>query len=314
MVEGVSRVPVFRLPPKRYTSAAALSVVVHAALALGAFGWARQSLPLEPFRVPMERPQPHPLHYVVLLPPPPLTAVNQPDSIAPLTRPGRSAPIPRRRRQQTGARASQREEPLSTGSLSGPPTPDPLPPVSRFAVYTHAIGPGEITSVAGAGNTLIDYARADQRDQIRIGEIEPVGPDGKAGVGNGDGPGTTRVAELLGAAGTACPALRRALSNRRGELTVAVGFDVDADGAVDPTTLHVVRSPAQPQIEHRFYSHIYAVAGSASLDAAMPEIEAAYDSALTRDVLRHVAVLQFRPALRDGHPVRSTVLVSCQSP
>ena len=47
---------------------------------------------------------------------------------------------------------------------------------------------------------------------------------------------------------------------------------------------------------------------------ALPDAEPVYDSVVTRDVRQHIAALQFRPALRDGRPIRSSVLVSCQSP
>jgi hypothetical protein len=180
-------------------------------------------------------------------------------------------------------------------------------------VQMEEIGPGEVASIAGAGSTPIDYARVDQRDQIKVGDIDPEGPDGRTSIGYGDRPGTIQVAELIGPVATACPALRRADSEQHRQVTVSIGFVVDVHGVVDPVTLHVVESPAKPQTEHRLYGHMYAVAIGARVDPALPQAEPVYDSVVTRDVRQHIAALRFRPALRDGLPIRSSVLVSCQS-
>jgi hypothetical protein len=40
---------------------------------------------------------------------------------------------------------------------------------------------------------------------------------------------------------------------------------------------------------------------------------AGYDSVVTAEVASHVTGLVFRPAMRDGRAIRSTVLVSCQT-
>jgi hypothetical protein len=84
-------------------------------------------------------------------------------------------------------------------------------------------------------------------------------------------------------------------------------------GAVDPTTLRVVQSPRGVRIRGEFFSHIYAVSGIARTDPSLSYSEAVWDSAATEDLRRHVTRLMFRPALRDGRPERSTVMVSCQS-
>ena len=42
-------------------------------------------------------------------------------------------------------------------------------------------------------------------------------------------------------------------------------------------------------------------------------LPAANDSVLTEEVASHVAGLAFRPALREGQAIRSTVLVSCRT-
>jgi hypothetical protein len=285
------------------------SVTFHGMLALGALVWARESVWLDPYRGPMERPQPYPLHYVVLLPAP------SPPSVPP----GQPSSRPVAARQQSRELAPGPREPPMTGAVVAPAPQDPSTGAVESRVQMEEIGPGEVASIAGAGSTPIDYARVDQRDQIKVGEIDvgeidPEGPDGRASIEYGDRPGTIQVAELVGPAATACPALRRADSEQHRQVTVSVGFDVDVHGAVDPASLHVVQSPAKPQTEHRRYAHMYAVAIGAKVDPALPDAEPVYDSVVTRDVRQHIAALHFRPALRDGRPIRSSVLVSCQSP
>jgi hypothetical protein len=98
-----------------------------------------------------------------------------------------------------------------------------------------------------------------------------------------------------------------------GTQTVAVAFVVDVTGGVDPATFRVVETPNRARPESRYYSHIYAVATSNREDRSLPNRGAASDSVLAQDVVRHVSALQFHPALLDGRPTRSTVLVSCQA-
>lgn len=307
-----SRVLVFRIPPKRYTLAGIFSVTVHGVVALGALVWARQSVWVEPFRGPVDRPRPYPLHYVVLPPPPPLMSVRPDSAAIPVHR---RQPAPRLvpPRGQSRAPPSERREPPMTGAMVPAARLAPSSGAVEPKVRMEEIGPGEVASIAGAGSTPIDYARVDQRDQIKVGDIDSDGPDGTASIGYGDRPGTVRVAELIGPVATACPALRRAESEEHRHVIVSVGFDVDVHGVVDPATLHVVQSPAKPQTEHRLYGHMYAVAISARVDRALSRVEPVYDSVVTRDVRQHIAALRFRPALRDGLPIRSSVLVSCQS-
>jgi hypothetical protein len=169
-------------------------------------------------------------------------------------------------------------------------------------------------SLAG-GSVAIDFDRLDRLGQVRIGAGQPVGHESAAVPGNAGPrqPGSNRIAELLNSAGSACPSLRRP-PKHSGALTVTVAFVVDTGGAVDPATLRVLESPDRPQTEHRFYSHIYAVAGSATVDAGLRDVGAAYDSVVTAEVVVHVARLEFRPALTNDRPIRSGVVVSCQSP
>ena len=53
--------------------------------------------------------------------------------------------------------------------------------------------------------------------------------------------------------------------------------------------------------------------GTAQTDPSLRAEGAEWDSLAVEDVRRHVKHLAFRPALRDGGPARSTVMVSCQS-
>ena len=123
--------------------------------------------------------------------------------------------------------------------------------------------------------------------------------------------GVDRGAELLSEVASACPDLRKPAWTGS-DVAVSVGFVVDTNGTVDSRTLQVVRSPARPQTDHSVYSHIYTVATGARDDPDRLG-PAAYDSLMTRDVAAHVMDLAFRPALREGQAIRSTVLVSCQA-
>jgi hypothetical protein len=125
------------------------------------------------------------------------------------------------------------------------------------------------------------------------------------------GPGADRGAELLSEVASACPALPKPAWTGR-EVAVSVGFVVDTNGTVDPGTLQVVRSPVRPRYHQPVYSHIYTVA-TAVRDAPDRLDLVAYDSLVTRQVADHVVELAFRPALREGQAIRSTVLVSCQA-
>lgn len=129
------------------------------------------------------------------------------------------------------------------------------------------------------------------------------------------GRGDLRVAELVTAPGTACPALRQppGWKARDGALIVAVGFVVDTQGVVDPNSLRIVQSAAGPHAPNEYFSHIYVVGQNPTVDRQLREAGASWDSVVTDDVVRHVKALAFRPATRDGHAERSTVLVSCQA-
>jgi hypothetical protein len=122
--------------------------------------------------------------------------------------------------------------------------------------------------------------------------------------------GADRAAALVAPTGSACPPLPLPPAGARSQLSVAVALVVEADGRVNPAALRVVESPSHPTSERRFYPRIYVV-GARVGRAAQPIDPAAYDSAVTRTVTRHMTGLAFRPALRGGRPVRSTVLIAC---
>jgi hypothetical protein len=186
------------------------------------------------------------------------------------------------------------------------------PPSSRTGPVPSALQIRELPpgAVAGVGQVI-----------SVPGSDAPSGPGllGKLGFqvpGRGEiGPpksGLDRVAELLAGAGSACPELRPPVALAHRGLAVTVAFEVDTHGAVDRNTLGVIESPGRPQTEHRFQSHIYVVGAKVRPDRGHID-PAAYDSVVSHEVASHVADLVFRPALKEGRTVRSTVLISCQT-
>jgi hypothetical protein len=119
-----------------------------------------------------------------------------------------------------------------------------------------------------------------------------------------------RAAALVAPTGSACPQLPLPPAGASGQLAVAVALVVEADGRVNPAGLRVVESPSHPASERRFYPRIYVV--GARVGRAAHRIDpAAYDSTISHVVTRHMTALAFRPALKEGRPVRSTVLIAC---
>ncbi len=210
--------------------------------------------------------------------------------------------------------------------------PAPNPPAPKRAEPAQPVAVRQVAQPAPARQPPpephalpITVVRLDPSDQpVGIPSLTPglgfrvpsgtAGQDGVAdALGSAGERGTMIVAELITGAGTACPELRLPQHWPTGAANVTVAFVVDTRGDVDPATLRVVESPERPRRESRFYSHIYAVATNAREDRGLPDAGMAYDSVVTRDVLQHVRSLEFHPALRDGRPTRSTVLVSCQT-
>jgi hypothetical protein len=91
-----------------------------------------------------------------------------------------------------------------------------------------------------------------------------------------------------------------------------VAFVVDTNGLVDRSTLRVIESPSGAETEQEFHSHIYVVA--ARVRQARGRIDPAGDGSMLRhEVASHVAELVFRPALKQGRTVRSSVLIACEA-
>ena len=120
-----------------------------------------------------------------------------------------------------------------------------------------------------------------------------------------------RGAALVSGAGSACPALPLPAAWSGRDLAVSVEMVVDSNGRVDRSALRVVESATRAPPGHAYYPRIYVV--GARLEKQEERLDAAgYDAMLTEAVIRHVARLTFRPAMKNGRPVSSTVLIACQ--
>jgi hypothetical protein len=122
--------------------------------------------------------------------------------------------------------------------------------------------------------------------------------------------GENRTATLVTTAGSACPELPAMGDGGSGEVTVAVAFVVDTSGRVDESAIRVVESPGLPPSDRGFYPRIYVVGARVARERERVA-RAAYATLVATTVSSHVAGLEFRPALRDGRPVSSAVLVAC---
>jgi hypothetical protein len=178
------------------------------------------------------------------------------------------------------------------------------PAESRLQV--HELSPGQVT---GIGQVIATPASTASPGRGLLGALGFRGP-GPDEIGP-ESRGLDKVAELVTGAGSACPELRTPIAWANRDLAISVAFIVDTNGMVDRTTLRVVESPDRPGGEQRYQSHIYVVGAVVRPDTNGVD-PAGYDSVLTREVAGHVADLIFRPALKEGRTVRSTVLISCQ--
>lgn len=299
--------PIQLFPLRRTVSPPILlsSVAVHlVALAVGTWViW--QPVELRFHAAPIEVTRQYAMKYLVLLPVPPK----------------RAAEPERRPRSRHGLVASMpfpEHLPESASSLDAGVQPKP----ARSSVVAMelpgdsiaGVGPGDVSGRAGVARGPDLFTRLGFRVPGAGGPTTGRDPRPGLALGDPEARGGTRIPELLSGPGTACPPLRRPPAWRERELTVSVAFVVDARGAVDPRTLRVVRSAERPQTDHRRYSHIYGVSSIAQVDDRLRDLTATYDSVVTGEVVKHVATLLFRPAMRDGRAVTSTVLVSCQSP
>lgn len=220
----------------------------------------------------------------------------------------RSPDPPSGRSANSAARYGTRSPSAPTHGSS--PSVAGLPPV-RPAVLTFPTAALPLAlRISGLQPTTADAPVSSSR----VGTGPAGGVDAVVGR-SGDGwRGSSQVAELLTKAGDACPELRlpRPDAGRTG-LEVAVSFVVDSLGAVDASTLQVVQAPGRSVLEMRFIPHIYALGATARVDRRLPEATADFGAIIARDVLRHVAGLQFRPGTRNGRPTRSSVMISCRS-
>jgi hypothetical protein len=146
---------------------------------------------------------------------------------------------------------------------------------------------------------------------VGIGLVGTLGFRGPTPVAQPARHGLDRLPELVGAASSACPELGPPARGER-QSAVAVAFVVDTNGRVDQATLQVIESPGRPRTDHGFHARVYVVGASLRVDPGRSP-PAADDSVLTQEVASHVAGLVFRPALKEDHAIRSTVLVSCQT-
>ncbi len=207
------------------------------------------------------------------------------------------------------ASVSETESP-SPSTPSDPPPSAPQSAASSAALRptleVEALAPG---ATAGIGH-IISTPHSDS-----TGGRGLAGMLGFSGPAAGVGParrGLDQLAELVGGAGAACPALRSPGASAKPHGAVTVAFVVDTGGRVDRATLQVIESPGQPRTDHRFQARVYVVGASLRVTPGRTR-PAVVDSVLTEQVASHVAGLVFRPALQEGRVVRSTVLVSCQT-
>ncbi len=285
--------------------ALASSAALHAVL-FGLAAWATGRPHTAPPSAPaLHVTRAHAVHYLVLPPDPP-EPTPEPER-RPASRTRLLAPVavpnpPSSAKSVTdqGSQIAQPQRPLVVAEL----------PSGSIA----GVGPGIATGGPDAATGPGLYGRLGFRRPGAAGHGQGSDPRPFLGKGDPTRRGTTRVVELLSGAGTACPELRRPPGRPEGEIAVAIAFVVDTSGAVDPATLRIIESPDRVPTEHRFYSHIYAVSTTARVDGHLRDVATGYDSVLTEEVVSHVRGLLFRPAMRQGRVIRSTVLVSCQSP
>jgi hypothetical protein len=270
------------------------SAAIHGGIVLLALGGTTRWQPFELYRDAPRQTRAVPIAY--LIPPPTSPKPPGPSRPAPASRPVRV---------------------LRTSS----PGPDGPAPVTHLSVQGATLALADASPVADPGGTEFAVAARSLMpgEMVGIGNLGPEGPgDNKPAPpteGGIAGRGRMQVAELVSPAGTACPTLHRPTDwdGSADGFVVAVAFVVDSTGVVDPATLRVVQSPNRVRIAGEFYSHIYAVSGTAETDPSLRQTGGEWDSLAVDDVRRHVKYLAFRPALRDGRPERSTVMVSCQS-
>lgn len=202
------------------------------------------------------------------------------------------------------------------------PRPDPTP--ARTPPRPRAPSPSPRGAAhPGAGTAPADPPVAEREPPPASLLVQELAPGAVAGIGHADPQsrldapaarrGLDRGAALVKGAGSACPELPLPSGWGHRQLAVVVAVPVDSQGRVDPSGVLVVESPDRTPSAREYYPRIYVV--GARLKKYRGRMEAAdYDAMVTGTVTRHVAGLAFRPAVRDGRPVSSTVLIACQRP
>ncbi len=264
--------------------ALALSAALHTA-GLGVVGWATYGQYHEPSGpIEVQATRAYVLTFLTLAPPRPRPI--------PRSRPAR-APV--RVRHETRPPAA----PAPSASIPGT-TGGPRPDVASQQP-TAASGP--------AGSPLRTQELAPG---VTVAAIPVTLPPAEAAPESGPPVprGMYQAATLVTPAGSACPELPAAPEWDGREVSVAVAFEVDTSGKVDPSRIHIVESPSRRPAGRGFYPRIYVVGTKAGPTRGGVD-PAGYDSLVTHAVTSHIAALQFRAALVGGRPVRSTVLVAC---
>jgi hypothetical protein len=270
-------------------SAAGFSLSLHVGVVALAVAGTGRWIPPQPAPITMPQANIGTVTYVAVVP----------SAHPPGRSPGRAAPRISRSRS---AAPSESHRPLPRLPPFRPAVLTLPAPVYRLALRTGAI---ELVTgeKLGSADRVGTERKGDEAGQHAVAMSADTGRRG-----------TSRVAELLTIPGKACPELRRpAHLDSEVDLDVAVKFVVDSLGAVDRTTLQVVKAPGTPAIAPGFIPHIYAVGGTARVDRSLPEALPEYGAIVADDLLRHVANLRFRPGTRNGRPTRSSVLVACSA-
>ena len=313
--------PVRFLPPRppRSPGACVLSATLHALL-LGLAAWAaggsyetRQPAPT------LQTSRFYAVHYLALADPGPMIEASSD---------WRSVGL--RPRSPARSKASRTRAPASGMTApTGDPAPEPertaqpgprvptsntaRPPLQSSAPQGSAPGPNDVQElrpgeVAGIGQVVSAGRNAPAEGGIldQLGFRAPTREEVGASK-----PGENRVAELVTGTSSACPALDPPTRWSRPALFVSVSFVVDSRGAVDHGSIRDVESPDHPQSDRRYHSHIFVVAATLKKGAGVVTPDR-YDALVTSELSSHAAGLPFRPALEDGRPVRSSVLISCQ--
>jgi hypothetical protein len=206
--------------------------------------------------------------------------------------------------QRTSPKSASLERPRPEPFVGVPVVTEPATPP---AVEVQELSPVVITGTGSSGPAPGPLGSSGSRLAPSVGlRVE----GSRAAAPSRRGP--DRVVELVSGVGSACPELLRSAGRSQRAVAVSVAFVVDTNGRVDRQTLRVIGSPNRPQTDNQFHSRIYIV-GATTRDGRELVDPITYDSLVTGDVASHVSHLAFRPALRAGRAIRSTVLVSCQT-